>query len=278
MFGYIINQGSISKDGAMSSCERRPPDHKAKGFTLIELLVVIAIIAVLLAIMMPAMRKIKEVARETVCRSNLRHIGLAVAMYMDDHERKIPDTQSSNGFLWDNADGTPRDPGSGGGTYWGTFYRKYLKETKIFGCPSLQHVPEGLIYSYNDAPDPAAVIRRAAYGLNHHSRARGRNTNTIYRPSEFLYCSDHAEPRPDGGTSDCFHNNDTPGAMNLTAYRRGGGRSHTYRQIFRHNIRYSDPYKTGGRANVLWLDGHVTALEETTGDDVELRWYTGDQP
>ena len=278
MSRYIINQGSILKDGAMSNCERRPRDNKAKGFTLIELLVVIAIIAVLLAIIMPAMRKIKEMARETVCKSNLRHIGLAVAMYLDDYERKIPDTLSSNGFLWDNVNGTPRYSGSSGGTYWGTFYRKYLKETKVFGCPSLQRVPEGLIYSYSDFPDPAAVIQHAAYGLNHHSRARGRNTNTIYRPSEFLYCSDHAEPRPDGGTDDCFHNDDTPGAMNLTAYRRGGGRSHTYRQIFRHNIRYSDPYKTGGRANVLWLDGHVTPLEETTGDDVWLRWYTGDRP
>ncbi|MHC4495981.1 MAG: type II secretion system protein, partial [Planctomycetota bacterium] len=46
--------------------------HKARAFTLIELLVVIAIIAVLLAILMPAMRKIKEMGREQVCKSNLR--------------------------------------------------------------------------------------------------------------------------------------------------------------------------------------------------------------
>ena len=249
-----------------------------RGFTLIELLVVIAIIAVLLAIIMPTMRKIKEMARETGCKSNLRNIGLAVAMYLDDNERTIPNTGSSNGFLWDNVNGTPRAPGSGGGTYWGTYYRDYLKETKIFGCPSLQRVAEGLIYSYNEYPDPAEVIQHAAYGLNHHERARGRNTNTIYRTSEFLYCSDHAEPRPDGGTSDSLHNNDVPGAMNVTQYRQGGSRSFTYRQIFRHNIRYGDAYKTGGRANILWLDGHVTPLEETTGDDVPLRWYTGDPP
>ncbi len=258
--------------------QRRSSSERVRAFTLIELLVVISIIAVLLAIIMPAMRKIKEMARDTACKSNLRNIGLAVTMYLDDFERKLPDTGSSNGFLWDDTAGNPLQPGSGGGTYWGTFYRDYLKETKVFGCPSLQRVPEGLIYTYTDYPDPAAVIQHAAYGLNHHSKARGRNTNTIYRLSEFLYCSDHAEPRPDGGTDDCFHNNDTPGAMNLTAYRQGGNRSYTYRQIFRHNMRYSDPYKTGGRANVLWLDGHVTPLEETTGDDVQLRWYTGDRP
>ena len=47
-----------------------------KGFTLIELLVVIAIIAVLLAIIMPALRKVRETAKETICKSNLRNIGL----------------------------------------------------------------------------------------------------------------------------------------------------------------------------------------------------------
>jgi len=251
-------------------------DHRLRiGFTLIELLVVISIIAVLLAIILPSMRKIREMARDTACKSNLRNTGLAVAMYLDDFERKIPNTGSSNGFLWNDAAGNPLQPGVSD-AYWGTFYRTYLKETEIFGCPSLQRVPEGLIYTYSGYTDPAAVIQHAAYGLNHHSRARGRNTNTIRRPSEFLYCSDHAEPRPEGGTDDSFHNNDTPGAMNLTSYRQGGGRAFSYRQIFRHSIRHPDPYKTGGRANILWLDGHVTPLEETTGDDVRLRWYTGD--
>jgi prepilin-type processing-associated H-X9-DG protein len=66
--------------------------------------------------------------------------------------------------------------------------------------------------------------------------------------------------------------------MNLTSYRKslGGSRWFSYRQIFRHNIRFYEPEKTGGRTNILWLDGHVSSLEETTGDDVPLRWFTGD--
>jgi len=263
----------------MMNHNKRPTNQMERGFTLIELLVVIAIIAILLAILMPAMRKIKEIARETACKSNLRNIGLAVHMYLDDYERKIPNTGSSNGFLWFESDGvTYRRPGSGSGTYWGTFYKDYLKETKIFGCPSLQRVPGRLIYQYSDFPDPSAVIQHAAFGLNHHERNRGRNTNDIYRHDEFIFCTDHAEPRPECGTSDGFHNNDRPGGMNLTSYRRGGSRFFSYRQIFRHNIRYADDDRTGGRANILWLDGHVTALEETTGDDVPVRWYTGDRP
>jgi prepilin-type N-terminal cleavage/methylation domain-containing protein/prepilin-type processing-associated H-X9-DG protein len=255
--------------------------HVKRGFTLIELLVVIAIIAVLLSILMPAMRKIKEIARETACKSNLKNIGLAVAMYLDDYERKIPNTGSSNQHRWFENDGVTYRRAGSSSTYWGIFYKDYIKgQTKIFGCPSFQStINDRLIYNYsgNDkASDSSYIIKHAAFGLNHHERARGRNTNDIYRVSEFIYCLDHAEPRPDGGTSDCLHNNNRPGSMNLTHYRTGD-RNFAYRQIFRHNVRYSDPQKTGGRTNVLWLDAHVTSIEETTGDDVPLSWYTGDK-
>lgn len=266
----------------MVDCRRENTKHVKRGFTLIELLVVIAIIAILMGILMPALRKVKEVARETACKSNLKNVGLAVAMYLDDFERKIPDTQSSNQHQWFQSNGTTyRRPGSSG-TYWGIFYRDYIKDqTKIFGCPSFQSTVNGrLIYSYSGSTkstDSDYIIRHAAFGLNHHSRARGRNTETIYRQSEFIYCLDHAEPRPDGGTSDCLHNNNNLGGRNLTAYRQGGNRSYAYRQIFRHNVRRSDPFETGGRTNVLWLDAHVTAIEETNGDDVPLMWYTGDK-
>jgi prepilin-type N-terminal cleavage/methylation domain-containing protein/prepilin-type processing-associated H-X9-DG protein len=251
---------------------------RRSGFTLIELLVVIAIIAVLMGILMPALRKVKEQARNIACKSNLRTIGVVVQLYLDDNDRRIPDTGSSNRHMWDAPNGDPLRPGSTD-SYWGTFYRSYVKETKIFGCPSLQRVPEGLIYTYADYPDPGEVIQHAAFGINHHSEARGnRKVSTIYRADEFLYASDHAEPRPDGGTSDCFHNGDQRGAMNLTSYRPGGNRANTYRQIFRHNMRYADNDRTGGHANLVWLDGHVSELDETNGDDFPERWYTGERP
>ncbi len=267
----------------MTKHQQRSTKQMTRGFTLIELLVVIAIIAVLLAILMPAMRKIKEMARGISCKSNLRNIGFAVQMYLDDYERRIPNTRSANHHLWFENDGITYRKTSDSDAYWGIFYKDYIKgQTKIFGCPSLQSVKKEsrLIYNYSGSlnnSDSSYVIKHAAFGLNHHSRARDRNTNDIYRLSEFIYCLDHAEPRPDGGTSDCLHNNNRPGAMNLTSYRQGGTRSYSYPQIFRHNIRYSEPFRTGGRTNVLWLDGHVTFLEETTGDDVPLSWYTGDK-
>ena len=61
-----------------------------KGFTLIELLVVIAIIAVLMGILMPALRKAKEQGRAAVCLNNLKQIGLASQLYAEDNDLKVP--------------------------------------------------------------------------------------------------------------------------------------------------------------------------------------------
>ncbi len=63
--------------------------NKRKGFTLIELLVVIAIIAVLMAILMPSLRLVREQARSIRCRSNVRTLMLAWLMYKDENEGKL---------------------------------------------------------------------------------------------------------------------------------------------------------------------------------------------
>ncbi|MBW1820358.1 MAG: prepilin-type N-terminal cleavage/methylation domain-containing protein, partial [Deltaproteobacteria bacterium] len=103
---------------------------KQKGFTLIELLVVIAIIAILLAIIMPAMRKVKEAAKEVSCRSNMRSVGLAVLMYLVDNERKLADPGNANRFLWYDSSGNLRKTNDND-AYWGIVYIDYLKNTKI---------------------------------------------------------------------------------------------------------------------------------------------------
>jgi len=63
---------------------------KVKGFTLVELLVVISIIAILLALLMPAMKKAQEQARFIVCKNNFKNYGLAFAMYLQANRDRFP--------------------------------------------------------------------------------------------------------------------------------------------------------------------------------------------
>jgi prepilin-type N-terminal cleavage/methylation domain-containing protein/prepilin-type processing-associated H-X9-DG protein len=66
-----------------------------KGFTLIELLVVIAIIAILMAVLMPALNRAREQGKRAVCLNNLRELGYAWVMYADDNEGKIVNSDVS---------------------------------------------------------------------------------------------------------------------------------------------------------------------------------------
>ncbi len=63
---------------------------KKKGFTLIELLVVVAIISILAAMLMPALSKAREKARQAVCLNNLKQIGTAMYMYVQDNDEWMP--------------------------------------------------------------------------------------------------------------------------------------------------------------------------------------------
>jgi prepilin-type N-terminal cleavage/methylation domain-containing protein/prepilin-type processing-associated H-X9-DG protein len=94
-----------------------------EAFTLIELLVVIAIIAVLAAILFPVFARAKDGGRKAACQSNLRQLGTAVAMYVQDWDETFP----SSYVVWDAA-------------LW-----PYLKNVGILHCPSdvLPRVPSG---------------------------------------------------------------------------------------------------------------------------------------
>lgn len=78
----------------------RPPRRRLRGFTLVELLVVISIIALLIAILLPALRHARDAARMTQNISNLRQIQLALYTYATDHDDVLPHSQFDDGTRW----------------------------------------------------------------------------------------------------------------------------------------------------------------------------------
>jgi len=124
------------------------PHSKPKpGFTLIELLVVIAIIAILAALLLPALSRAKESGRTARCQSNLHQIGLALMMYVDENEAYPLCTFDQDGFL------VPLG-------FWHEKLRRYSDHdwtNELYRCPSYK----GLTLAGNDIADPLG-----SYGYN----------------------------------------------------------------------------------------------------------------
>ncbi len=81
--------------------------EKRTGFTLIELLVVIAIIALLLSIILPSLKKVKDYAKRTICMNNARQTGLAIQVYAQDNDNKVMPQCNSNGNIVSNPTNYP---------------------------------------------------------------------------------------------------------------------------------------------------------------------------
>src|SRR5881398_989136 len=83
--------------------------HRKAAFTLIELLVVIAVIAVIAAILFPVFAAARDKARQAACLSNLKQIGYALQMYLEDYDERIPACcTTGRGYSWGNGDLTGR--------------------------------------------------------------------------------------------------------------------------------------------------------------------------
>ena len=109
--------------------------RRTGGFTLIELLVVIAIIALLMAILMPALSKARDQGRTIACRSNLKQYGIALRMYLDDNQSRFPDAHAwlqSASHKWVRRGEMPT------GVFW-----PYVQALDVHMCPKFSQWAKG---------------------------------------------------------------------------------------------------------------------------------------
>lgn len=159
----------------------RSPTRRA--FTLVELLVVIGIIAILIAILLPAISRARDQANATACASNLRQIGLLVKMYQEEFRGSFPYSRYIAGNASVSATADSGDDGAlnRATVTWWSALRKYMKKGKTsnwdnavtsqaerfmaaFNCPSGNNRDGGCDFGSNPIVMPDVYMEGSASG------------------------------------------------------------------------------------------------------------------
>lgn len=215
----------IRKFGNTSSDRMSLPKHShlGRGFTLMELLIVVALIGVLFALLFPALGSFRDKALSAKCVGNLKNIGGAIGINVSDNGGKWLVMDQMYGS-WDK---TMRDRG-------------ILASDKASFCPSCKPNTYELFQTYGATWMGNTAVPEDKNVLLYSTNSQGTrtyyevNTMAISQPSKFLIMADSYTTRYGGSQYHIVQGNTGMDEIHL-----------------RHN----------GRANVLFADGHVNALD-----------------